>query len=160
MKTIVLFMMLCQLSISFANWTESCDHYKYRQDSSEPQPGMHILCAKATGNGQINISLLKDGHEEYIFEYNSDFGDTINLLRKVHDVIGTSNGRSLDMWETYDIDGSILYSIDRIVYEGMWMNLIDDSSLTSPPRNCFYIHQRSLDMARSSTRLCAKKLMF
>ena len=85
------------------------------------------------------MSLLQDGHEvlkkkikttcfliisvstqEHSFDFGQDWGDSQILMNHIYDLIGTTNNRQLSQWEVYNVEGDILWSIDRMVYEGKW----------------------------------------
>lgn len=107
----------------------NCEHYDLRQQADEPQPGMHILCLKNSGDGTINISLLKDGHDEIRFVHPNDTGDDFRLFTQINELIGSSNNRSISKWKAFNTMGKRMWSVDRMLYEevgiiftnGLWM---------------------------------------
>jgi len=112
---ILLLLLLSLVRLSSGSWNDTCEHYLLRQDI--PQPGMHLLCVKPAADSTVSVSVLKDGMEEYQYTHPYDYGDTINFFHHLYEVIGTSNNRDIYLWESYNIEGRIIWSIDRMAYE-------------------------------------------
>lgn len=106
-----------------------CEHYNLAQDASEPQPGMHLLCVKHVGDGTVNVSMLKDGHEEIRFVHPHDTGDDFHLFHQIEQLIEITNNRPVSKWKVFSLQGRRLWSVDRLAYDqvaiiytnGLWI---------------------------------------
>jgi hypothetical protein len=110
---------ICQHGI---DWHDQCKHYDLRQDV--PQPGMHLICGHKTEDDKLILNVIADGISEDEFIFAPGTTDNLleasvdSLLTRLYDVIGTSNGRTADMWRMFTLGGDPIYTINKFIYEG------------------------------------------